>query len=142
MHTRTVMYTLGYSGLLPFYAASLWLWWPNMAGQALASNIFVVYGTVILAFLGGTLWGYAVTVQPPRKYLRLVVSNVVALFAAVAGLLGSALLACLLLAVGQVLLLAYERRQGDPRGWYLVFRTRLVLGVLPAHGLFALGLSL
>ncbi len=135
------MYALGYSGLLPFYAAALWVCWPGSPGQATAAAVFVVYGTVILAFLGGTLWGYAVTVRPPRKYQRLVISNLVALFAAAAGLLGSALAAGLLLAFGQLLLLLYERGQGDPRGWYLRFRTRLVLGVLPAHGLLALGLS-
>ncbi len=141
MHTRYVMFALGYSGLLPFYATALWLCWPGNAGRALAASVFVVYGTVILAFLGGTLWGYAVTVSPPEKYRRLVVSNLAALFAAVAGLAGSALLACLLLAAGQLALLSYERAHGDVRGWYLRFRTRLVLGVLPAHGLFAWGVS-
>lgn len=141
MHTRTVMFALGYSGLLPFYAAALWVALPEAPGRELATNAFVVYGTVILAFLGGTLWGYAVTVPAPLKYQRLVVSNLAALFAAAAGLMGSALLACLLLALGQVMLLAYERGYGNPRGWYLVFRTRLVLGVLPAHVLLAVGLT-
>ncbi len=135
------MFALGYSGLLPFYAAALWVLWPGAPDRELASAIFVVYGTVILAFLGGTLWGYAVRVPAPLKYQRLVVSNLAALFAAVAGLMGSALLACLLLALGQIMLLAYERGHGDSRGWYLVFRTRLVLGVLPAHALFAVGLA-
>ncbi len=141
MQTRTVMFVLGYSGLLPFYATALWVCWPDSPRPELASTVFVVYGTVILAFLGGTLWGYAVTVQAPEKYQRLVISNLVALFAAGAGLSGSALAACLLLALGQVLLLLYERAQGDPRGWYLSFRTRLVLAVLPAHGLLAMGLN-
>ncbi len=135
------MFALGYSGLLPFYVAALWASWPDAPGRELATTVFVVYGTVILAFLAGTLWGYAVTVPAPLKYQRLVVSNLVALFAAAAGLMGSALLACLLLALGQVMLLVYERGHGDPRGWYLAFRTRLVLGVLPAHALFALGLA-
>lgn len=135
------MFALAYSGLLPFYAAALWVCWPGSPAQATAATVFVVYGTVILAFLSGTLWGYAVTVRPPQKYQRLVISNLVALFAAMAGLLGSALWACLLLALGQVLLLIYERSQGDSRGWYLRLRTRLVIAVLPAHGLLALGLS-
>ncbi|MEE4191586.1 MAG: DUF3429 domain-containing protein [Halieaceae bacterium] len=141
MQTRSVMFALGYSGLLPFYAAALWLLWPDASGKPLAASVFVVYGTVILAFLGGTVWGYAVTISPPEKYQRLVVSNLAALFAAIAGLAGSALLACLLLAIGQLALLAYERAHGDVRGWYLRFRTRLVMGVLPAHGLFAWGIS-
>lgn len=121
---------LGYSGLLPFYGAALWA---LVDASATPVSIFVVYGTVILAFLGGTLWGYAVTQPTPRKHQRLLLSNVVALFAAVAGLVHQPLLAVLLLALGQVGLLTYERAQGDTRGWYLVLRTRLVLGVLPAH---------
>ena len=121
---------LGYAGLLPFYGAALWA----LVGPAdTPVTIFVVYGTVILAFLGGTLWGYAATLPAPRKHQRLILSNLVALFAAVAGLASMPLLAVALLATGQVLLVVYERSQGDRRGWYLVLRTRLVLGVLPAH---------
>ena len=141
MHTKTVMFALGYSGLLPFYATALWICWPDAPAKALAADAFVVYGTVILAFLGGTLWGYAITVAAPAKYSRLIVSNVVALFAAAAGLLDSPLVACLLLALGHVLVLTYERRTADPNGWYLTFRTRLVMGLLPAHALLATGLG-
>ncbi|MEM0954687.1 MAG: DUF3429 domain-containing protein [Pseudomonadota bacterium] len=137
MQTQTLMAALGYSGLLPFYVcafAALFLW----PGQHIAAQAFLVYATVILAFLGGTLWGYAVTQPLAEKHRRLVLSNLVALLAAGAALLGVTLVAVLLLALGQITLLLYERAQGDPRGWYLSLRTKLTLGALPAHGLMVL----
>ena len=137
--TRRVMEQLGYAGLLPFYASALWVALQLDSGRDLAVRVFVIYGVVILAFLGGTVWGNAVARPEPVKVGRLVFSNIVALFAALAGLAGDAGLACLLLALGQVGLLVYERQTGDPAGWYLAFRTRLSLGVLPAHGLFLFG---
>ena len=133
------MASLGYTGLLPFYASGLWLLLPDAPGRGLAGQGFVVYGVVILAFLGGTLWGNAVARPVPQKYSRLVISNLVALFAAVAGLADNLVAAGALLALGQVALLLYERQTGDTRGWYLRLRTRLTLGVLPAHLLFTAG---
>ena len=135
------MSLLGYSGLLPFYASALWLWVPDLPGAALAAQLFIVYGVVILAFLGGTLWGNAVAHAAPGKHSRLVISNAVALFAAAAGMAGALVISGVLLALGQVALLLYERGIGRPGSWYLGFRTRLTLGVLPAHALFVLGVT-
>lgn len=129
------MAALGYAGLLPFYACALWLWVPDVGGRALAADVFIVYGAVILAFLGGTLWGHAVSLPPPGKLWRLALSNAVALFAAVAALVTTAVLSVLLLAVGQLGLLIYERSSAPRPGWYLQLRTRLVVAVLPAHAL-------
>lgn len=137
--THRLMATLGYAGLAPFYVSALWVLLPALPLAELAARIFVIYGAVILAFLGGTLWGYAVVVPAPAKRWRLVLSNLIALFAAAAALLASAPTAALLLALGQLALLQYERSRGDRKGWYLRLRTRLVLAVLPAHGLFLAG---
>jgi hypothetical protein len=136
LNTRSLMAWLGYAGLLPFYASALWLLLPAAPGKPFAADVFVAYGVVILAFLGGTLWGNAVVRPAPGKTVRLVLSNAVALFAVAAGLAGSALLAAVLLALGQLALLTYERSTGDRGGWYLILRTRLTLGVMPAHLLF------
>ena len=135
------MTALGYGGLSPFYACAVWACWPGLPHAALAADFFVTYGAVILAFLGGTLWGYAVKIPAPRKFQRLVVSNLVALFAVAAAVFAPPALAASLLALGQVALLLYERGQAKNPGWYLRLRTRLVLGVLPAHGLFVFGLA-
>lgn len=136
---RGLMAALGYGGLLPFYASALWVCWPGLPHASAAATLFVTYGAVILAFLGGTLWGYAVKVPPPAKFLRLVISNIVALFA-VSAALAPAVPAAVLLALGQVALLLYERSQAVNPGWYLGLRTRLVLGVLPAHAILVIGL--
>lgn len=139
--TRGLMAALGYAGLLPFYASATWVCWPGLPHPSAAVELFVIYGAVILAFLGGTLWGYAVTIAAPRKYYRLLVSNLVALFAAAAAIFAAPLAAVALLALGQLMLLLYERWQAESRGWYLGLRTRLVLAVLPAHGLLIAGLA-
>jgi len=133
------MAALGYAGLLPFYAAALYLLLA-LPGAQLALQVFLVYATVILAFLGGTLWGYAVTRPRPEKHRRLLLSNLVALFAAGCALLAQPLAAVILLALGQLAVLAYERNRGDCTGWYLRLRTRLTLGVMPAHLLVVLAL--
>lgn len=135
------MAVLGYGGLLPFYGCALWLHGPDLPGTAFAAALFIGYGAVILAFLGGTLWGYAVNVPAPRKFQRLVVSNVVALFAVSAAMFAPPLAAAVLLALGQVSLLLYERWQAESPGWYIRLRTRLVLAVLPAHGILIAGLA-
>ena len=130
-----LMAGLGYAGLLPFYAAALWQALPGLPGREAAPSLFVVYGAVILAFLGGSLWGYAVMVPAREKQLRLITSNLVALCAAGIALAASLPVAVTLLALGQVGLLVYERALGDSGGWYLRLRTRLVIAVLPAHAL-------
>ena len=133
------MEVLGYAGLLPFYAFALAVWFPGNPLFQVSGAGFIIYGVVILAFLSGTLWGYAFTVAEPGKRLRLLLSNFVALFAAGAGLLGNLLWAAVLLALGQMLVLAYERSTAESAGWYLRLRTRLVVGVMPAYGIFLYG---
>ena len=52
---------LGYAGLAPFIALSLWLYGIAPAHEWWAGTIQVllVYGAVILSFLGGARWGVA-----------------------------------------------------------------------------------
>jgi len=130
---------LGYAGLSPFLACALLSWMPSPVVVAWAGKLFVVYGVVILSFLGGTLWGNAAMRPKPEKLQRLVLSNIIALLAALAGLLSSVVLAAVLLALGQCSLLLYERSTGDANGWYLRLRSRLTGLVLPLHLLFVLG---
>lgn len=141
MTTRRLMESLGLAGLLPFYGFALSVWLTSGPLQVISAQGFVIYGVVILAFLGGTLWGYAVQLQGVAKQVRLVLSNAVALVAAGAGLLGSMLWAAVALAIAQLLLLAFERASGDRRSWYLRLRTRLTIGVMPAYLLFLAGWS-
>ena len=135
------MTALGYAGLLPFYGCAIWVSGPGLPYASIASALFVTYGAAILAFLGGTLWGYAAKIPAPDKYQRLLISNLVVLFAVTAVVFASPPVAAGLLALGQLSLLLYERQQAQSLGWYLGLRTRLVLYVLPAHGIFIAGVA-
>ena len=49
---------LGIGGLIPFLAPALLIWMPASQGlQGIAGTFGMVYGAVILSFLGGVRWG-------------------------------------------------------------------------------------
>lgn len=50
---------LGYSGVIPFAAAALLVALGNADMRQLALDGFLIYGAVILSFLGGIRWGAA-----------------------------------------------------------------------------------
>jgi hypothetical protein len=50
---------LGGGGALPFMAGALWIWTGPATGDVPAVRMIVIYGAVILAFLGGMVWGLA-----------------------------------------------------------------------------------
>lgn len=51
---------LGLAGTLPFLAAAIGAWHPELPGLGLFSpSVAIAYGAVILSFLGGTVWGLA-----------------------------------------------------------------------------------
>ncbi|MEC8793030.1 MAG: DUF3429 domain-containing protein, partial [Pseudomonadota bacterium] len=52
---------LGAGGFLPFAAGAAALWWAPGTWQALAVASQLSYGAVILSFLGGILWGLAIS---------------------------------------------------------------------------------
>lgn len=58
---------LGYAGVLPFAALALTFVLGGSALGDLALRAFLVYGAVILSFLGGIRWGAAVRSERPRN---------------------------------------------------------------------------
>lgn len=50
---------VGLLGLLPFWATTLLLWSGPDAWQVAALRVQLAYGAAILAFMGGTHWGFA-----------------------------------------------------------------------------------
>ena len=118
---------LGYAGagvvpLLLLFAVLV----PDLAG--LGRRLSLIYGAVILAFLGGIQWGIALGWGTPRVALRrLCVSMVPPLWAMMALSL-PVMLCTLLLIVGLVTLLVYEwLERGDVAypAWYLPLRLQL-----------------
>ena len=57
---------LGYAGVLPFAGLALVFALTHGPMQELALRAFLVYGAVILSFLGGIRWGAAARAAQPR----------------------------------------------------------------------------
>jgi hypothetical protein len=133
------MHWLGYAGLLPFALFALGVWLFDDYLQALSHRGFVVYSLVILCFLAGSLWGSAITYDGAAKLQRLLVSNGLAVFAALSVLTAQLLVASLLLMLGHLALLWYERNTSRFRGWYGRLRTRLTSVAVLLHLVYAAG---
>ena len=140
IHSR-VINSLGYAGLLPFLAA-VWAAYAELSfGAWSAPHLFLSYGVIILSFLAGALWGKAKELKEPNiGRLLLIGSNVFALTAWLAGLLGRDYLSAglLLSMTGFILIYLVEhkaqelllQRMGSA---YLKFRFTLTFIVCLAH---------
>ena len=80
---------LGLSGLIPFFwgtVTSLDFFLENLKLTGLSkeytgSRINLIYGTIILAFMSGVLWGFAANVGDKRRTVGLILSILPALWA-------------------------------------------------------------
>ena len=80
---------LGLSGLIPFFwgavtsldfvAENLKL--TGFSEEYIGSRINLIYGTIILAFMSGILWGFAANVEDKRRPVGLILSVLPALWA-------------------------------------------------------------
>jgi hypothetical protein len=62
---------LGLGGLIPFIALAIGVWRPlAWLPQQQALTAFIVYGAVILSFLGGIRWGAAIGPHGPPRPAR------------------------------------------------------------------------
>lgn len=105
---RIVSWGLGLAGLIPFYAAMVAKWMSLEIFGLQASTVFVGYGVVILAFLSGSVWGRAQVSESKTAPQVLIASNVVALWAFVALLIGTEAISLLLLLAGFIFVLLVE----------------------------------
>ncbi len=139
MTSRGLMQGLGYAGLLPFAFFALGAWSFDGYLQTLSHQGFVIYSLVILCFLAGSLWGTAMTYDGAAKLQRLVVSNGLAVFAALSVLTAQLLVASLLLMLGHLAVLWYERNTSRAWGWYGRLRTQLTSVAVVLHLIYAAG---
>lgn len=127
---------LGLAGLLPFLAGAIISTWPApvpdpesypfiVAGDGMA--MLVLYGTIILSFMSGVLWGFATKAEGAKATTGYVLSVVPALWAFF--LRGSTQEdTALYLAFGFLLLLALDYfffREGLTPPWWM--RLRILL---------------
>ncbi len=119
------MLALGWSGVLPF-AGALALAIARPPWRELAQTIFIVYGAVILSFLGGARWGGALAADAaPVRYGEAVLPSLIG-FAALL-LAHQPLPALLLLAAGFLAWLLIDLR--DPLWFPAYRRMRLAISV-------------
>lgn len=140
---------LGVAGLLPFVAASAALLFESPAPRTIALTALLVYGAVILGFMGAIHWGLALRLEAhlrdakARWFSVSVVPALVGWMAALMGLLEKPVFALLLLAAGFMFAYVVDvksvRANIAPR-WYLRLRRPLTTAVLLCLG--AAGLSL
>jgi hypothetical protein len=136
MQARALMQLLGYAGLLPFLAALLGTLLLHDYPAALSRQAFVIYSLAILCFLAGTLWGSAIHYPQKPKLLRLLISNGIVIFAVLGILTAQQVLATILLMIGYMALLWYERNSSGTAGWYPRLRARLTWLAVVLHVLF------
>ena len=148
LRAASLSQSLGYAGLIPFYGALVMLASTEDYPHAFATQGFVIYSLGILCFMAGTLWGQSQAVATSsdstdanssvtNQKLQLLVSNGLAVFAVISVLTAQALIASILLLLGYLATLWYERSIGVRDAWYLQMRTRLTALVGLAHLLFA-----
>ncbi|EED35113.1 conserved hypothetical protein [Luminiphilus syltensis NOR5-1B] len=136
MHAKLTARTLGFAGLIPFYAFLAGIYWYEDYPRALSVQGFVVYSLAILCFLSGSVWGHARTQSVGEQPIRLLVSNGLVIFGVAAVLTAQAMIASLLLMLGFIGLLWYERNVDGTGTWYAAMRTQLTVGVVIAHLLY------
>ena len=80
---------LGLSGLIPFFWGAVTsldfvvenLKLTGLSEKYMGSRINLIYGTIILAFMSGVLWGFAANVGDKRRPVGLILSVLPALWA-------------------------------------------------------------
>ena len=137
---------LGYAGLIPFLLCCIGIWtFDNPLAIQQLSGIFIFYSAVILSVMAGTLWGaQIVNIGGERAVMALLLAISTSL-SAWFSLLLPPLVATVVLFLGYVLLLNYERwlPVGDTLpDWYHTLRTRLTTIVVGLHFAFGLGISM
>lgn len=132
---------LGWAGVLPFAAGAAALWFQEAPLNS-AILPFLIYGALILSFLGGVRWGLAISLPGAARANALAKAIIPALL----GWIGACLyktpaLAILLLALTHLIAgladLALSR-SGQAPSWYGRLRVQLTLAALAA---FALALA-
>mgnify|MGYP001161203851 CR=1 FL=1 len=129
---RKLICVLGIAGLVPFF---LLVFFPNFTKMLFEpSSGLVVYGALILSFLGGAVWGLTLNSVDtfPRKHIFLIIAVVPSLLGWVCIFLptryGVFALICFFT---MMLIIDYALyRSGHTESWYMTFRFYLTISVI------------
>ncbi|TAG29578.1 MAG: DUF3429 domain-containing protein [Rhodobacterales bacterium] len=131
---------LGLAGLIPFLWSAATQLSPALAGWAgqflspmfMGAVVGLTYGTIILSFMSGVLWGFATKAEGPQAAIAYGLSVIPALWVFVMVTDASANSTIFLAAgfVGLLLLDAMYSAWGLAPGWWLRLRVMLTVVVL------------
>lgn len=122
--------TLGFLGLLPFFATAAASLSPSAPFHDIAPQALIAYGAAILSFLGGVRWGLAIAAPGGAPLLAPLAISVVPSLAAWIALLLSPGHGLILLAAGLAALLAADLRLLAAPDWYRALRVPLSAGAI------------
>lgn len=145
MNNKTTSKWLTYSGSLPFIALSLIIvsGTESIISLSLATELFIYYGAIILAFLGGVMWGQTINSEHRFSSASLIISNTIALLAALCLLLTSPFISLILLLIGFVLALVVDSillHKGLIAPWFFQLRQRITAIVVSTFIITIVGL--
>ena len=127
---------LGLGGVLPFASGALtdvlnplgaWSW-QTLGPRVTGRTLLLLYGTIILSFMSGAVWGFASRTEGRHAAVLYALSTLPALWALFLGF------STLLLALGFLALLVLDRhaqRAGLAPPWWLRLRLLLTAMVVP-----------
>ena len=127
---------LGLAGVLPFAWGALtdvvdplgdWSW-QTLGPRVTGRTLLVLYGTIILSFMSGAIWGFATRAEGRHAAALYALSTLPALWALFLGF------SAILLALGFLALLLLDRhaqRAGLAPPWWLRLRLLLTVLVVP-----------
>ena len=127
---------LGLAGVLPFAWGALtaafdplgdWSW-QTLGARATGRTLLVLYGTIILSFMSGAIWGFATRAEGRHATVLYALSTAPALWALFLGF------STVMLALGFLALLLLDRhaqRAGLAPPWWLRLRLLLTALVVP-----------
>ena len=122
---------LGYMGLSPFLAGAVWVITPGLPLKAIALEALILYGAVILSFLGGVRWGLAIAKMNTKLARPLIFSVIPSLLGWVAALLEPRA-GLLILALAFSSLYVADSRLSLAPDWYKSLRLPLTAGAVMA----------
>jgi hypothetical protein len=122
---------LGLAGLIPFLATTVGLW---VRGDEAFLRVGLLYGAVILSFLGGVQWGFALHAKEGEGGPGRLIWSVLPSLAAWGAVMLDPLSGPLVLAAGVFLAWLYEQRpllRSRLPDWYRGLRHALTAVVVP-----------
>jgi len=129
---RGLICGLGVAGLVPFFLFGLFPNFVKISFEPLSG--LIVYGALILSFLGGAVWGLSLhsVETSPRKYPFLIIAVVPSLLGWVCVFLPTryGILALICFFTMMLLIDFALYRVGQIESWYIKFRLYLTISVI------------